>query len=187
MQISFDTENFVRNEKSLTNVLHYLNRHGCFAVGHYPEIEKITCRTPSSALRYTKFFSGKLGISPSSEAVFLKNPNLAVRYLRITNKKEFSDPSVQRRFRKKFSRNPRLAYDWARAFDERLSEEEEQIFRKDISAARDYAMYVIRGPFPEKVHSMILLASFENLSSLQKRHLSDYIKFAEKFSETSQG
>lgn len=186
MQISFDTEMFARGERSLTDVLCHLNRHRCFAAGHYPDIEKITCRTPSSALRYTRFFAGKRGISPASEVVFLKNPGIGVQYLRMVNKQEFSDPSVQKRFRKKFSRNPRLACDWARAFNVRLSEEEEQVFRKDISSARDYAMYVIRGPFPEKVHSMILLASFENLSSLQKKYLSDYIKFAEKFSETSQ-
>lgn len=180
MQITFDTDKFSgrSGEKTLTNVLCYLNRHGCFEDGHYPDIERITCRTPSSALRYARFFAHK-GISPASEAVFLKNPSLGVRYLRIVNRREFSDPAIQKRFRKKFRSNAKVAYDWARLFKERLSEDEEEVFRKDVGLAHDYAVYVIRGPFPEKIHSMLVLASFGELDDWKKKKLAQYVRFAE--------
>jgi hypothetical protein len=179
MQITFDTDNFSkRGEKSLTNVLCYLSRHGCFAQGHYPDIERITCRTPSSALRYVRYFA-HAGISPESEAVFLKNPSLGVRYLGMVRKKEFSDPVIQRKFRRKFKSNAKAAYEWAELFKERLSEDEEEVFRKDVAIARDYAIRVIGGKFPDKIHSMLVLASFQELDSWRKRKLTEYIKFAE--------
>jgi hypothetical protein len=179
MQITFDTDMFGKmGEKSLTNVLCYLKRSKCFAEGHYPDIERITCRTPSAALRYVRYFAHS-GVTSESETVFLKNPNLGVRYLRMVGKPEFSCPNVQRKFRKKFKNDPDVAYEWARAFNTRLSEEEEEVFRKDVSKARDYAMYVIKGKFSEKVHGMLVLASFEDLTPTKKRHLADYIKFAE--------
>lgn len=179
MRIAFDTDQFgPRGEKSLTNVLCYLKRHGCLAEGHYPDIERITCRTPSAALRYVRYFA-RNGISAPSEAVFLKNPLLGARYLKMVGKTEFSDPEIQRKFRKKFFSDPMAAYEWARAFNTRLTEEEEEVFRKNMGAARDYAMYVIKGKFPEKVHGMLVLASFKDLSAYEKRSLSDYIKFAE--------
>lgn len=181
MLITFETGMFGKRggEKSLTNVLCYLHRHGCFATGHYPDIERVTCRTPSSALRYVRYFTGRVGVSPESEGIFLKNPGLGVRYLKLVGRKEFSDPNVQARFRKKFKNDPSLAYEWAKAFNTRLSEEEEEVFRKNVSVARDYAMYVIKGKFPEKIHGMLVLASFQDLSSYQKARLTDYIKFAE--------
>lgn len=179
MQITFETGMFgKRGEKSLTNVLCYLQRHGCFAEGHYPDIEQITCRTPSAALRYVRYFA-RTGITSESEAVFLKNPGLGVRYLRMVGKREFSDPVVQKKFRRKFKFDAALAYEWAKAFNERLTEEEEEVFRKNVAVARDYAMYVIKGKFSEKVHGMLILASFQDLSSYQKSRLAEYIKFAE--------
>lgn len=178
MQITFETGMFgKRGEKSLTNVLCYLRRHGCFAEGHYPDIEQITCRTPSAALRYVRYFAQK-GVTPESEAVFLKNPVLGVRYLKIVGNKEFADPKVQARFRKKFKSDPSLAYEWALAFSTRCTEEEEEVFRKNVALARDYAMYVIKGRFPDKVHGMLVLASFQDLDPYQKARLTDYIKFA---------
>lgn len=180
MQITFDIEKFTGRggDRSLTNVLCYLKRHGCFPVDKYVEIERITCRTPSSALRYCRYFATN-GISPSSEDVFLKNPSIAVRYLKMVNRPEFSDPSIQKRFRRKFKSNAQVAYEWARAFNTRLSEDEETVFRKDLSAAKNYAMQVIRGKFPEKVHSMLLLASYEDLSPWDKRCLAEYLKYSE--------
>jgi hypothetical protein len=180
MQITFDTDKFSGRygDKSLTNVLCYLNRHGCFEDSHYPEIERITCRTPSSALRYVRLFARK-GISPANEAVFLKNPSLGIRYLNFLKKKEFSDPVVQKKFRRKFKSNAQVAYEWAERFNERLSEEEEEVFRKDVAFARDYAFHVIKGKFPEKIHSMLVLASFQELDPWRKRKLSEYIKFTE--------
>lgn len=181
MQITFDTDSFVsRNgSRSLTSVLCYLGRHGCIKPDHYPSVEKITCRTPSDALRYVRFFAGKTGISPESEEVFLRNPEIGVRYLKMVGRSEFSDPRVQKRFRRKFKSNARLAYEWASGFNTRLTEEEEEVFRKDFSAAKDYAVRVIRGRFPDKVHGMIMLASYGKMDAWQKRQLAEYIKFAE--------
>lgn len=180
MQITFDTGMFgPKGEKSLTNVLCYLRRHGCLADGHYPDIERITCRTPSAALRYVRFFAVK-GISPESEAVFLKNPTLAVRYLKYVRRAEFADPKVQKRFRRRFRTNARVAYEWAAAFNTRLTEDEETVFRRDMSAAKDYAMQIIRGKFTEKVHAMIMLASFDELPSYQKKCLAEYVRFSER-------
>jgi len=177
MQIIFDTEKFrsSRGDHNLTNVLCYLKRHGCIYPDNYPSVEEITCRTPSSALRYCKYFASS-GISPEREAIFLKNPRIAIRYLRLVGKSEFSDPKIQKRFRRKFRSNAKIACEWARIFNTRLTEEEESVFRKDMVAALDYAKHVIRGRFSEKVHGMIVLASFEDLGSYAKRCLSEYIK-----------
>lgn len=181
MQITFDTESFVSRNgaRSLTNILCYLARHGCLTPAAYPSIEKITCRTPSEALRHVRFFAGKVGISPANEAVFLKNPTIALRYLKMVGRPEFADPKVQKRFRRKFRSNARLACDWAMAFGVRLGEDEEEVFRKDFTAACQYAKQVIRGKFPEKVHGMLLLASYGDVDHFQKRSLAEYIRFAE--------
>lgn len=181
MQITFNTDKFVSRNgaRSLTNILCYLNRHGCMTPDHYPSVESITCRTPSEALRYVRYFAGRAGISPESEAVFLKNPSIGVRYLKMVGRSEFSDPKVQKRFRRKFRTNARLAYEWASSFNTRLAEDEEEVFRKDFSAAKDYAREVIGGKFPEKVHAMIMLASYGNVTQRQKQKLNEYIRFAE--------
>ena len=178
MQITFDTDGFGKGSRELTNVLCYLNRFGCFSAGHYPEIEKITCKTPSSALRYVRYFASR-GISPESEEVFLRNPELGLRYLKLLRRPEFADPKVQKRFRRKFRSNARLACDWAVAFGVRLGEDEEEVFRKDFCSACDYAKRVIHGKFPERVHGMLLLASYGDMDHLQKRSLAEYIRFAE--------
>jgi hypothetical protein len=182
MQIAFDVEKFAgrrSGDRDLTFVLSYLKRHGCVGPAQYPSIEKITCQTPSSALRYCRYFASS-GISPENEEVFLKNPKIAVRYLKMVNRPEFADPKTQKRFRNKFKKNAEVAFEWAKAFNTRLSESEEEVFRRDMSSAKKYAMYVIKGKFPEKVHNMILLASYENLPSYQKHCLAEYLKYSEK-------
>lgn len=180
MQITFDVDRFApRGERELTNTLCYLQRHGCIAAGHYQEIEKITCRTPSAAIRYVRYFA-RDGISPESEAVFLKNPELGLRYLKMVRRSEFADPKIQKRFRRKFRHNAKLAYMWANSSKTRLAEEEEEVFRKDFYHAEMYARYVIGGRFSDKVHSMILLASYGDVPHPQKGCLANYLKFAEK-------
>lgn len=180
MQITFETDKFDRSygDKYLTNVMHYLKRVGCITEDRYPSVEKVTCRTPSATLRYCRYFAS-MGVTPETERVFLKNPELGVRYLRMVGKREFSDPDVQRRFRRKFKTNARVAYQWAKSFNTRLSEEEEEVFRKDMASARDYARDVIKGKFPEKVHGMLMLASYQDLSSWQKKCLADYLRIVE--------
>lgn len=181
MQIQFDTDKFAgvkKGDQFLSNVLFYLKKTGCLTPSICPSVERVTCKTPSGTIRYCRLFASG-GVSAEAEAVFLKNPVLGVRYLKMIGRSEFTDPSIQRRFRKKFKTDARLACEWAKAFGRRVSEEEEEVFRKDIPAAKEYAMKVIRGRFPEKVHSMILLASFGDMNNWTKRCLSEYIKFAE--------
>lgn len=184
MQITFDTDNFdSRSRKGdicLANVLHYLKRFGCIGSDRpLPEVERVACTTPSGTLRYCKLFAGG-GVSAATEEVFLKNAELGVRYLKMVRRSEFLDPNVHKRFRRKFRSNAKVAYQWARAFGVRLTEEEEQVFRKDMVSARDYARSVIGGRFPDGIHEMLVLASFGNISSYEKQALSDYLKFAEK-------
>lgn len=182
MQIIFDTKMFDGCPKSLTNVLHHLCSRRCISPAHIADLEQITCRTPSEALRYCRLFVGNKGISPASEVVFLKNPGLAIRYLKLVRRKYFIDEKTQKRFWKKLLFRPNLAYDYCVAFNTRLKENEEEIFVKDMRSASQYAQQVIKGPFPEKVHQMIVLLSFDTaMSEWQRRYLKDYINFAEKF------
>ena len=182
MQIVFETDNFSsrgrKGDHCLANVLHYLKRFGCLATDHsLPEVEKVACLTPSGTIRYCRLFASK-GVTAETEAIFLKNPELGLRYLKMVGRSSFLDPVVQKKFRKKFRSNPRVAYEWAKAFHIRLTEEEEECFRKDLSAANNYARSVIGGRFPEKIHEMIILASFGNMDVYQKKSLSEYIKLA---------
>ena len=184
MQIIFDTDSFVdrkrKGDRCLANVLHYLKRFGCVGSDRpLPEVEKITCTTPSGTLRYCKLFACR-GVSAATEAVFLKNPELGVRYLQMVRRSEFLDPKVQKKFRRKFKSNAKVAYHWAKAFGIRLTEEEEQVFRKDMGAARDYARGVIGGRFPDRIHEMLILASFGDMNEYQKKCLADYVRFAEQ-------
>jgi hypothetical protein len=182
MQITFDTKLFDGRPKSLTNVLHYLSSARCITPTHLAEVEEITCRTPSDALRYCKFFTGTRGVSPSSEIVFLKNPSLGVRYLKMVKRKHFVDEKIQKRFWKKVVKKPELALEWSMAFGVRLSESEEEVFIKDMRCMQQYANNVIKQPYSEKIHQMIVLKSFDsNLSQWQQRYLKDYITFAERF------
>jgi len=182
MQIVFETDNFSargrKGDHCLANVLHYLKRFGCLATDHsLPEVEKVACLTPSGTIRYCRLFASK-GVTAETEAIFLKNPELGVRYLKMVGRSGFLDPDVQKKFRKKFRSNPRVAYEWAKAFKIRLTEEEEECFRKDLCAANNYARSVIGGRFPERIHEMIILASFGNMDVYQKKSLSEYVKLA---------
>jgi hypothetical protein len=176
MFITFDVKNFRPND--LISTLYYLKKSGSGFDHHNPDIEEITCRTPSSAYKYTRFVA-TTGISKKAERIFLRNPNIAVRYLTRINKREFSDPDTQKRFWKKILKKPDLAYSWCSAFKTRLSETEEEIFLGDVKRARDYAMFVICGRFPEKIHNMLVLKSFEDMDRWKKNWLQEYIRYAE--------
>lgn len=184
MQITFDTDRFESRSRKgdvcLVNTLHYLKRFGCIGSDQpLPEVEKLACRTPSGTIRYCKLFASR-GVSAATEEVFLKNPELGVRYLKMVCRSEFLDPQVQRKFRRKFRSNPAVAYLWAKTFGIRLTEEEEVCFRKDMVSARDYARGVIGGRFPDRVHEMLILASFGNVGEYEKKALADYVRFAEQ-------
>lgn len=189
MQITFDTNHFDsrvrKGDHCLANVLHYLKRFGCIGSDQpLPEVEKVACRTPSGTLRYCKLFASR-GVSAETEEVFLKNPELGIRYLKMVCRSEFLDPQVQRKFRRKFRSNPKAAYQWAKTFGIRLTEEEEECFRKDMVSARDYAKGVIGGRFPDRVHEMLILASFGDISQYEKKALAEYVRFAEQTGNAS--
>lgn len=183
MIVSFDVEKFKGDPRALIDVLSSLYRVGGWRLGHYAEVEEVVCRTPSSALKFCRMVNHSYGISSSAEKVFLKNPGIGIHYLRLVGRSEFLDEKVQKRFWRKITRSPDLAYEWARTFNRRLSEQEEEVFVKNISRARDYALYVARGAFPEKIHKMLVLRSFESLDNLSKSYLSEYLRYAESSSK----
>lgn len=178
MIVSFDISAFKDRPRTLIAVLSGMSSVGQWPFDHNREVEEIVCRTPSSALNYCRHVVHAYGISSKGERVFLKNPGIGMRYLRLTSKPRFQDDDTQKRFWRKITKDAALAYKWASTFGKRLSEDEEMVFSEDISIAREYAFRVIRGPLPEPVHHRILLRSFENLSSYDKKSLNDYLKFA---------
>lgn len=180
MHITFEISSFAGKAKELTNTLYFLKRQGVYFNHHDPEIEAITCRTPSSAYRYARYVATS-GISAEAEKVFNRNANVGIKYLTFTRKKEFSDVKNHQRFWKKVLKDPHLAYTWANSFKTRLPrEEDEMIFIENMKQARDYAFFVIKGKFPEKIHNMLVLKSFENMDRWQKNWLQEYINYAAK-------
>lgn len=178
MQISFDVSSFKGRPSNLITILSHLKYGNCYTPAPNLEIEAITCSTPSSALKFCRYVNS-CGISAESEKVFLKNPPLGIRYLKLVKREEMQDPAVHKRFWKRIVKKPELALEWANAFKKRLSESEEEVFAKDMRCMREYAHHVIKGRFPEKVHQIILLKSFEPLNAFHKKALEDYIKYVE--------
>jgi hypothetical protein len=177
MNISFEIEKFKGNPGGLINVLSQLKHANCYLPFRSHEVEEIACCTPSSALKYARCVSGS--IMPDSEKVFLKNPGIGIRYLRVAHRHEMQDPNIQKRFWKKVVKKPRLLLDWVGYTGRRLSEEEEESFVQNMSCANHYARKIIGGKFPERIHQMILLKSFEQLGMYEKRSLEEYIRFSE--------
>lgn len=176
MEITFDVANYAGDAKNLTWVLYSLKQHNSWYPTHEDEIEKITCRTPSSALKYASLVM-KDGISTDAEKVFLKNPGIGVRYLIRIKKKAFSNPEMQTKFWQKVLRDPKVALAWAQTFG-RLSDSEEEVFLKCMYSMRTYAYFVIKGKFPERIHNMILLKSYENMGEYSKKYLKEYLKYS---------
>lgn len=185
MKITFDTENFRGGAKSLTIVLETLRRWDSWDSGTHKDVETICCRTPSDALRYVTKVGCKL--SPEAEKVFLKNVGLGIRYLKYKKNRyctdTFYDKDFHQKFVKKIKRNPQTALEWAKTHG-RLTEKEEEVFLKDFPSLRTYAMNVIKGAFPDKMHHMILLKSFDaSLDSWQKKWLKEYVSFVERINK----
>lgn len=178
MNLFIEVEKFANNPKALTDVLYYMRNQGCHVPWRSSEIEAITCKTPSAALRHTRFVCPD-GVSEAAERVFLKNPSLGIRYLKKIRREAFQNDDTQRRFWKKIVKKAELAYQWAQAFGKRLSEDEEVVFLESMHRMKDYSYFVIKGPFPEKIHNMILLKSYESLPVWEKKALNEYIKYAE--------
>jgi len=181
MRISFDTENFKGRSAAglLTNALANLRAAGSYTHSYSnTDVEDVVCKTPSAAYKFVRYVS-KSGVSPAAERIFLKNPSIGVRYLKYVNRPSFIEEAVQKRFWKKVVKNPSLAFDYCSTFNKRLSEEEEEVFVKDMRVMRDYAQRVIKGKFPQKVHDMILLKSFESMDAWPKENLQRYMKFVE--------
>jgi len=182
MNINFDIERFRNDPRGLIFVLSQLQRVGAWHLGHHREIEEIVCKTPSSALKFCHLVSRAYGVSKDAEKVFVKNPSIGIRYLRLVGRSEFLEEKVQKRFWRKVLKSPDLALEWSRAFGRRLPEGEE-VFVSSIQRARDYSFYVIKGAFPENIHRMFVLRSFENLEAWDKRYLTEYLRYAESSSK----
>lgn len=193
MEITFNTDAYDspnktiqrRRAKRLIFALRNLLDHGQFQKGVYPDVERLMT-VPSLALKYVRMVTMEAGMSPEGEKIFLKNPNVALQYLKLVKRPEFLDPKIQKRWRRMVGRNPQIALEWCKAFNQRLTEKEEEIFLKDMVLMKDYAMFVIRGPFPQHIHEMILLRSFDdykgrtsNVRDWQKRALQDYLRYAD--------
>jgi hypothetical protein len=135
MQITFNTDAYDspdkivqrRRAKRLIFVLRNLLDHGEFTQGIYPDIERMMT-VPSLALKYVRMVSREVGMSAEGEKIFLKNPNVALQYLKQIKRSEFLDPKLQKRWRRMVGRNPQIAVAWCKAFGQRLSEKEEEIF-----------------------------------------------------------
>jgi hypothetical protein len=180
MTVSFEVSAFERDPRGLISVLSSLHRVGLWSLYHDAEVERVACRTPGSAYNLCRFVNGARGVSRGAERVFLKNPGIGIKYLRLVNRRAFLDEDTQRRFWRKVLKKPDLAYKWANAFRTRLSEEEEEVFVKDVRLAKDYAFFVIKGPFPESVHNKLLLRSFEDMDRWSKGCLEQYVQWASK-------
>ena len=176
MEISFDLSHFAGRPQHLISVLCNLARVSAWAPVHNPEIEEITCRTPSTALKYTRYVTHRVGISAEAEKVFLKNPGIGIRYLRVVNRSTLQDEKTHAKFWKKITRKSKLALEWSMAFNKRLSEKEEEVFLQSMRDMWTYAREVIKGQFPEQIHSMILLKSYEKMASYESHYLQEYIK-----------
>jgi hypothetical protein len=178
MNLFIEVDKFQNNPKALSSVLYHLRNNGCHVPYRAPEIEAITCKTPSAALRHTSWVSPD-GVSEAAERVFLKNPSLGIRYLRKIRKERFQNEDTQRRFWKKIVKKAQLAYQWAQAFQKRLSEDEEVVFLESMQRMKEYAFFIIKDRFPEKVHNMILLKSYAPMSEWEKKALNEYVKWSE--------
>lgn len=178
MNVHFDTEAFSSNPRGLISVLHNLKGAGAWSLRHDRDVERVACRTPSLALNLCRFVNGAFGVSREAERVFLKNPGIGIRYLRVVGRREFLDPDTQTRFWRKVSKSPQLSLQWAIAFDRRLPEECEGVFLEDVTAAKTYSFSIIKGPFPERIHNLLILKSFESLGHYQKRCLEEYVRYA---------
>lgn len=176
MNISFDTERFKGNPNALTAVLSHMKYANCWVPMPNREIESITCTTPSATLKFCRYVNNVCGVSRETEKIFLKNASLGIRYLRVVRREKMQDEDIQKRFWKKVTRNPELALEWSRAFNKRLSETEEEVFVKSMRCMGEYASRIIRGRFPEKIHHMIVLKSFETLGGYDKRCLENYMR-----------
>jgi len=178
MQVSFDTENFRNHAQGLISVLGHLRYTKACSIPAHDDIESITCRTPSIAYKYTRYVA-KQGISAKAEEVFLKNPKIGIQYLSYIKRDHFLDDKVQKRFHKKMVKNPTLALFYCRVFKKRLTEDEEVVFLKSMVSMWNYAKDIIKGAFPEKIHNMIVLKSYEDMDSYDKHRLKEYLKMVE--------
>jgi hypothetical protein len=189
MEITFNTDAYDspnkniqrRRAKRLIFLLRNLMDHGQFTPGIHPEIERLMS-VPSLALKYVRFVNREVGMSAEGEKIFLKNKNVALQYLSEVKRAEFLDPKVQRRWYRMVCRDPAVAAQWCKSFG-RLTEAEEEVFIKDMCAMKEYAFHVIRGKFPEKIHNMILLRSFDDMGKSawsrerQKQSLQEYLRY----------
>ena len=175
--IAFDINSFSRDKVSLLKFLYSLRYKGLFK--RTKELDIFFSQQPSLAYKYIRGIivekewrsnpSGyvylnvdKNRFEPEQEKVFLKNIKFGIAYLEATQQKKFRDEKLNKKFEKKVYKDSGASFDYAtRVLCERIPEDKEHIFLENYYVMYHYAMLVIKGKFPDKIHNQIHLRSFE--------------------------
>ena len=178
--ITFDINGFSRDKISLLKFLYSLKYKGLFV--RNKELDVFFSQQPSLAYKYTRnvivekewspaglnpgrwtyINVDKNRLDPDQEKVFLKNIKFGIAYLEITQQKKFRDEKLHKKFEKKVYKDSGASFDYAtRVLRERIPEEKESIFLDNYYVMYHYAMIVVKGKFPDKIHNQIHLRSFE--------------------------
>jgi len=178
--ITFDINSFSRDKISLLKFLYSLKYKGLFV--RNKELDIFFSQQPSLAYKYTRNIIvekewspagvnpggwtylnvDKNRLDPDQEKVFLKNIKFGIAYLEITKQKKFRDEKLNKKFEKKLYKDAGASFDYSiRVLHQRIPEDKEHIFLENYYVMYHYAMLVIKGKFPDKIHNQIHLRSFE--------------------------
>jgi len=175
--ITFDINSFSRDKLSLLKFLYSLRYKSLFK--RTKELDVFFSQQPSLAYKYirniiiekewrsnpagyTYLNVDKNRLDADQEKVFLKNIKFGIAYLEITQQKKFRDEKLNKKFEKKVYKDSGASFDYAtRVLRERIPEDKEHIFLENYYVMYHYAMLVIKGKFPDKIHNQIHLRSFE--------------------------
>jgi hypothetical protein len=159
------------------NVLPYFKEE----IERTSELDNYFCTSPALTYKYLKVFLEKGDkASPEIEKVLSKNIHYLFSYFQHTGNHKVQDEKLQKRLDKKIYSDPRLSYCYAfSVLKSRIPEEHEGVFLKNYDFAYRYACEVIGGKFPDSIHKMLLLSSFEE-NDKEKHGLKSYIECCEK-------
>jgi hypothetical protein len=175
LDLELDDKLYLRSHL-VRNVLPYFKEE----IKRTQELDNYFCTSPALAFKYLKVFLEKGDkASPEIEKVLSKNTHYLFAYLKHTGNHKVQDPKLQKRFEKKVYSDPYLSYWYAYyVLKSRLPEEHEVVFLKNYDFAYRYACEVIGGEFPDNIHKMLVLSSFEEKED--KHGLKSYIECCEK-------
>jgi len=180
MKLKFDldlTDNKHLRNHLVRNVLWYFKDN----IDRTKELDDYFCTSPALAYKYLKVFLEKGDkASPEIEKVLSKNIHYLFSYFQHTENHKVQDEKLQKRLDKKIYNDPRLSYCYAYSvLKSRIPEEHEGVFLKNYDFAYRYACEVIGDKFPDSIHKMLLLSSFEE-NDKEKYGLKKYIECCEK-------